>query len=66
MSKQNLERVLKNELSQLNDIIDMKIIRGLPYGAEARRHKFVVSRISELRRERVSWMVRSIGDFSII
>lgn len=66
MSKQNFEKALRRELAELNDTIDRKIIKGLPYAAEARRHKFVVSRISELRRERVSWMVRSLTNFSII
>jgi hypothetical protein len=66
MSKQNLERVLRNELEVLNDVIDKRIIRGLSYAREARRHKFILSRIAEMRREDrsgINWLTKS---FSII
>jgi hypothetical protein len=51
MSKQNLERILKNELEILNDVIDHKIIKGLSYSREAKRHKFISSRLVEIKRE---------------
>ena len=50
MSKQNLEKALRRELEVINDIIDQKIIKGLSYGREARRHKFLLSSIANLRR----------------
>jgi len=56
MSKQNLEKILKNELEILNDVIDHKIIKGLSYTREARRHKFILSRLAEVRRENRSNM----------
>lgn len=34
---------VKKEIKKLNRIIDLKIIKGLPYKAEARRHKFLAS-----------------------
>lgn len=50
MSKQNLEKSLRQELEVLNDVIDRKIIKGLSYAREARRHKFLLSSIAGLRR----------------
>ncbi len=66
MSKQNLERELKRELEALNEVIDKRIIRGLSYAKEARRHKFVLSSLSNLRRARSNWMTRSFSSFSLI
>ncbi len=43
MSKFKLARNIKKEIKKLNNDIDLKIIRGLPYRAEARRHKFLTS-----------------------
>ena len=34
---------MRKELKKLNEVIDLKIIKGLPYKAEARRHKFLAS-----------------------
>jgi hypothetical protein len=39
MSKNTLTREIERELEKLNDTIDHKIIKGLPYKTEARRHK---------------------------
>lgn len=50
MSKQNFEKALRDELEILNDTIDRKIIKGLPYSTEARRHKMILSRILDIRR----------------
>lgn len=62
MSKQNLEKTLREELDILNDQIDRKIIRGLSYAREARRHKFILSRINELRKaQHSSWFGRSFA-----
>ena len=65
MSKQNLERVLRRELEVVNDVIDQRIIRGLSYGRESRRHKFILSNLSKIRKTRASsgWFMRP---FSII
>ncbi len=66
MSKQNLEKSLRKELEVLNDVIDQRIIRGLSYTREARRHKFILSNLSNIQRARSGWMVRSLSNFSII
>ncbi|MEK7463883.1 MAG: hypothetical protein AAB610_02040 [Patescibacteria group bacterium] len=34
---------IRKEIKKLNEVIDLKIIKGLPYKAEARRHKFLAS-----------------------
>lgn len=43
MSKIKLAHNIKKEIKKLNNDIDLKIIKGLPYRAEARRHKFLTS-----------------------
>jgi hypothetical protein len=43
MSKFKLARKVKKEIKKLNAEIDLKIIKGLPYKAEARRHRFLTS-----------------------
>lgn len=50
MSKNTLVKELRRELHKLNAEIDLKIIKGLPYKAESRRHKFIVSQLASLNR----------------
>ncbi|MFH1170326.1 MAG: hypothetical protein V1704_02105 [Candidatus Vogelbacteria bacterium] len=38
MTKYQVKKVLRHELRRLNEHIDWKILRGLPYLLEARRH----------------------------
>jgi len=68
MSKQNFEKALRDELEVLNETIDRKIIKGLPYSAEARRHKALLSQILNIRRRetRSGWFARSFGFASFI
>ena len=64
MSKQNLEKELRSELEALNDQIDRKIIKGLSYVREARRHKFLLGSLARLRRSATthsSWFIRSFS-----
>ena len=64
MSRYNLEKALRKELEVVNDIIDQRIIKGLSYAREARRHKFILSRIQEIKREARSgtnWLARSLS-----
>lgn len=64
MSKQNLEKALRGELEVINDAIDRKIIKGLSYAREARRHKFLLSNIASLRRASVArsgWFSKSFS-----
>ncbi len=48
MSKTTLIQEIQREINNLNDVIDLKIIRGLPYKNEARRHRFLVAQLSNL------------------
>ena len=63
MSKYKLEKALRRELEILNEEIDQRIIRGLSYNKEAKRHKFLLSNLSGLRREkqRFNWLARSFN-----
>lgn len=64
MSKQNLEKALRQEIEVLNDVIDQKIIKGLSYVREARRHKSLLSSIASLRRvsrAQSGWFSKSFG-----
>lgn len=66
MTHQNLERTLRKELYALNEIIDRKILRGLSYSKEAKQHKFVLTRLSNLRRDRMNWILRPFASLSLI
>ena len=48
MSKHQIAKSLKKEISKINRVIDMKIIQGLPYYQESRRHKFLTSQLKHL------------------
>lgn len=58
------EKMLLRELRILNEEIDRKIIRGLSYTREARRHKFVLNSLDNLRRSRQNWMMRALRPLS--
>ncbi len=45
MSKTRLTKIVRRELQVLNEAIDWKIVKGLPYQSEARRHKFLLQRL---------------------
>jgi len=63
-----LEEKIKTELELLNEQIDIRIIKGLPYANIARRHKFLLSMLSDLYRSGSrasqsysSWVGRSLN-----
>ncbi len=58
------EKMLARELKILNEEIDRKILRGLSYSREARRHKFILSSLDNLRRTRQGWMMRALRPLS--
>ncbi len=65
MSKIKLVRNLKEEIKKLNNDIDLKIIKGLPYKAEARRHKFLTSQFYGFYEARkTSWFHKTIHVFA--
>ena len=53
MSKHQYLRNVENELAILNQTIDRKILAGLGYGNEARRHKRLLGLTRELRKRSV-------------
>ncbi|MES2213440.1 MAG: hypothetical protein V4473_01195 [Patescibacteria group bacterium] len=61
MSKNTLEKTVRKEIEILNEQIDLKIIKGLSYAREARRHKFLVTQLSTLRpATRSGWFGRPL------
>jgi len=50
MSKHALERTIRRELEALNMKIDLKIIKGVSYKQEARRHKFLLAQMQHLSK----------------
>jgi len=51
MSKTTLFQKIHAELDKLNDRIDTKIIKGLQYEKEARRHKELLATLQYLRED---------------
>lgn len=65
MSKYKLAYNLQKEINKLNSAIDLKIIKGLPYRAEARRHKFLMSQFNNFeKRPSISFFQRTINIFA--
>ncbi len=65
MSKITLANNIRKEIKKLNREIDMKIIKGLPYRAEARRHKFLVSQFYGFyESSKRSWFQRTFHVFA--
>ncbi len=51
MSKFKIVYNVQKEIKKLNNTIDLKIIKGLPYKAEARRHKFLMTQFNSFERQ---------------
>jgi len=60
MSKYQTIKEMRSEIERLNKVIDWKIIRGLSYTVEARRHKFLTSSLNRLS-PRSGWFSRSLS-----
>ena len=59
MSK-TLINTIHAELDRINEAIDLKIIRGQSYAKEARRHKFLLSHLTQaIRKDRTNWVQRT-------
>jgi len=71
MSKITLEKTIREELTKLNDMIDMKILRGLPYRREALRHRFLLARLHDMHRvprlyvSRMGRFLRTVRSFML-
>lgn len=65
MSKLKLINNIRVEIKRLNREIDLKIIKGLPYKAEARRHKFLVSQFYGFyENTKKNWFQKTIQVFA--
>lgn len=47
MNKKETIKSIQKEIDCINKRIDEKIVRGLPYKTEARRHKILLSQLSK-------------------
>ncbi|MFA6432297.1 MAG: hypothetical protein WCV82_00555 [Candidatus Paceibacterota bacterium] len=65
MSKYEIARSLRKEIRRINRVIDMKIIQGLPYYNESRRHRFLTSQLKHLVPERLGWFSRPMSFASL-
>ena len=64
MSKFILEKKIQTELKKINDVIDLKIVRGIPYRREALRHRFLLNRLVDLHhvsRFHSNWFQRTVN-----
>jgi hypothetical protein len=65
MSKLKLVYNVEKEIKKLNSTIDLKIIKGLPYRAEARRHKFLMSQFNSFeKRPSLSFFQKTLHIFA--
>ncbi len=58
MSKHQAIRTIKSEIKRLNHEIDLRIIKGLPYKEQSRRHKMLSAQLSQFERASRSWFWR--------
>ena len=65
MSKHEIIKSLKQEIRKVNRTIDQRIIQDLPYYAESRRHKFLMSQLNRLSPKGQSWFGRSLSFASL-
>lgn len=52
MTKHQAIRAIRQELDYINQMIDLKIIKGLPYSRESRRHRALMSQLNRLSPHR--------------
>lgn len=50
MSKYQLTKAIQKELDVLNKRIDDKILRGISYASEAKRHKMLLAQLTRFNR----------------
>ncbi len=51
MTKYQYLNAIEREVKKLNETIDRKIVMGVDYSFEARRHRFLLARAKKLRRQ---------------
>jgi hypothetical protein len=63
MSREKLVKTLNSEIREINEIIDMKVIRGVSYRTEAKRHKLLVRMLQDVNRRIQSRSAWSFASF---
>jgi hypothetical protein len=62
MNKSDTIKTMQIELQRLNQVIDLKIIKGLSDHREAKRHRFITVQLQRLAgRQKKSWLQRFSG-----
>jgi hypothetical protein len=65
MSKYQIAKAVQRELEILNRRIDQKILRGMSYVTEARRHKMLLAQLNRLHRHNsIGFLSRIASVFS--
>jgi len=64
MSKQQTIKTIRAEIERLNQEIDLRIIRGVPYRREALRHKALKSQLARLVPTGPLWLTKSLSFMS--
>jgi hypothetical protein len=72
MSKHQAIKTIRAEIDRLNQDIDLRIIKGVPYRRQALRHKFLMGQLSRLdpvailldRPMRPSWIAGLVSLFA--
>ncbi len=60
MSNNKLINTIHAEIDRINESIDLKIIKGQSYAREARRHKFLLSHLTQaIRKDRTNWLQKT-------
>ena len=55
MSKHQAIKTIRAEIDRLNQDIDLRIIKGVPYRRQALRHKFLMGQLARLAPRRSGW-----------
>jgi hypothetical protein len=64
MSKHQAIKMIRLEIERLNQEIDLRIIKGVSYAREAKRHRFLQSQLQRLAPRREHWLGRSLSFMS--
>ena len=61
MSSHTFKKTIESELRKLNEEIDIKIVRGLSYMKESRRHKFLLKQLNSFSQSNSGWLQKSFN-----
>ena len=61
MSSHTFKKTIESELRKLNEEIDIKIVKGLSYVRESRRHKFLLKQLNSFNRHSSGWLQKSFS-----